>query len=123
MTRYWVVGGDYQSTNFRELAEGAVEERHGPFESYAAARRKWAERAMATVDNATARFRIEEDSSTRFWVVGGTYADAHFEALAPGQREERYGPFRTADEAYAKWRERSLATEEDPLARYRIERV
>jgi hypothetical protein len=123
MTRYWVVGGEYQSTNFRELSPGAAEERHGPFDSYEAARKKWAERAMATVDSATARFRIEEDSSAEYWVVGGSFADARFESLAPGETEERYGPFRSEDQAYAKWRERSMATEEDPLARYRIERV
>lgn len=123
MTKYWVVGGEYQTTNFRELAEGATEERHGPYDSYEAARKKWAERAMATVDSATARFRIEEDSSTEYWVVGGTFADGLFEELAPGARKERYGPFRSEDEAYAKWRERSIATEEDPLAMYRIERV
>lgn len=123
MTKYWVVGGEYQSTNFRELSDDAREERFGPFDTYEAARKKWAERAMATVDNATARYRIEEDSSTEYWVVGGTFADARFDKLAPGTEEERYGPFKSEDAAHAKWWERAMATEEDPLAMYRIERV
>lgn len=123
MTKYWVVGGDYRSTKFRELSDGATEERHGPFDTYDAARKKWAERAMATVDNATARFRIEQDSSSEYWVVGGTFADARFQELAPGAQEERYGPFKSEDEAHAKWWERSMATEEDPLVMFRIERV
>ncbi len=123
MTKYWVVGGEYRSTKFRDLAEGASEERHGPFDDYEAARKKWAERAMATVDSATSRFHIEQDSSTEYWVVGGVYADGRFEALAPGATEERHGPFASPEAAHAKWRERSMATEEDPLAMFRIERV
>ena len=37
-----------------------------------------------------------------YWVVGGEYADARFERLAPGTREERQGPFATYDDAYVK---------------------
>ena len=76
-----------------------------------------------SVDIATARFRIEEDASTEYGVVGGSYADSRFDTLAEGAEGERYGPFASEDEAYAKWRERAMATEDDPLAQYRIERV
>ena len=34
------------------------EERHGPYATYQAAHKKWAERAWATVDDAHSRFRI-----------------------------------------------------------------
>ncbi len=71
MARYWVVGGEYETTNFRVIRDGGVEERVGPFDSREAARVKWAEMAMKTVDQAHVRYRIEEEASTRFWVVGG----------------------------------------------------
>ena len=56
----------------------------------------------------------------RYWVVGGEYADARFEALAAGAREERYGPFATYDEAYVNWLVRARATIDDALVRFRI---
>jgi hypothetical protein len=31
MERYWVVGGEYETTDFRKIAGGKREERHGPF--------------------------------------------------------------------------------------------
>ena len=55
-----------------------------------------------------------------YWVVGGEYADARFERLAPGAREERPGPFATYDEAYVKWQERARATVDDALVWFRI---
>ncbi len=57
---HWVIGGVYSGTDFHEIADGGVEERYGPFEAYEAAQEKWRERAMATVDDAYARFRIEK---------------------------------------------------------------
>jgi hypothetical protein len=56
----------------------------------------------------------------RFWVVGGEYADARFERLAPGAREERHGPFASYDEAHAVWQARARATIDDALIRFRI---
>jgi hypothetical protein len=56
----------------------------------------------------------------RFWVVGGEYADASFERLATGAREERHGPFMSYDEAYATWQARARATIDDALVRFRI---
>ena len=54
---FWVIGGSFKDTSFREWA--GVPERHGPFETYAEAEAKWQERAWATVDDATAQYRIE----------------------------------------------------------------
>jgi NADPH-dependent curcumin reductase CurA len=56
----------------------------------------------------------------RFWVIGGEYADARFEQLAPGARLERHGPFARYDEAHAVWQARARATIDDALIRFRI---
>lgn len=61
MKRWWVIGGEYESTRFEKIAPGKSEERYGPFETYEAAHKKWAERAWATVDDAHSRFRIVEE--------------------------------------------------------------
>jgi hypothetical protein len=58
---YWVVGGEYTDTHFRELAPGRSEERHGPFATYEEAHKVWAARAWATVDDALARFHIVKE--------------------------------------------------------------
>jgi hypothetical protein len=57
---YWVIGGEYRDGSFAELAPGAQLERIGPFASYDEAKKAWAARAWATVDNALMRFRIVE---------------------------------------------------------------
>ncbi len=56
----------------------------------------------------------------RYWVVGGEYADARFDRLAPGTGEERHGPFASYDEAFVVWRARARATIDDALVRFRI---
>jgi hypothetical protein len=63
--RYWVVGGDYTDTSFRELSPGAREERLGPFGDYAEAHKVWSARSRASIDFATVRYRIiaEEDQA------------------------------------------------------------
>lgn len=55
-----------------------------------------------------------------YWVIGGEYTDLSFTTLAPGAREERYGPFATYDEAYRRWQERARATIDDAMVRFRI---
>jgi hypothetical protein len=57
--RYWVVGGRYADTSF-ETPVGGAEAWHGPFESYEAAKTEWARLAWQTVDDALARWRIEQ---------------------------------------------------------------
>lgn len=59
--RYYVVGGDYIDTHFRQLAPGATEERIGPYESYEQAHAAWQSKAWSTVDACTKRYRIVEE--------------------------------------------------------------
>ncbi len=54
---YWVMGGTYAGGGFDKF-EGAPE-RYGPYTNYEAAKSKWSELAWQTVDDATARYRIE----------------------------------------------------------------
>ncbi len=64
MARYWIVGGDYQSIVFSEMAEVNEEKRIGPFESYGAARaarKEWARLSGSGVDNAHWRYFIRKD--------------------------------------------------------------
>lgn len=56
---FWVVGGIYTDTSFKAIAGGGEETRIGPFASYEDAKAEWQARAMATVDDAYARFRID----------------------------------------------------------------
>lgn len=58
-TEFWVVGGSYKDTGFHTTADGRPEERIGPFNSLEAAKTVWRAKAMATVDDAMARYRIE----------------------------------------------------------------
>jgi hypothetical protein len=53
---YYVVGGEYRDTTFRELIKPAPVT--GPFESYVQAYEAWRARARETVDQAYARFQI-----------------------------------------------------------------
>jgi hypothetical protein len=55
-----------------------------------------------------------------FWVVGGEFADARFEALAPGRTMERLGPFASYEEARKIWKARTMATIDNALVRYRV---
>jgi hypothetical protein len=57
---------------------------------------------------------------TRYWVVGGEYADLNFTTLAPGASEERLGPFATYHDAYQCWQARARATIDDAMVRFRI---
>jgi hypothetical protein len=121
---YWVVGGEYQSTRFQHIVEGKEEERHGPFATADKAREKWAALAMATVDNAHVRYRIEkEDAAQEYWVVGGRYTGTDFKDIRDGHEKERYGPFKTEEAAVKKWREKAWETVDDAFAAYRVERV
>ena len=62
--RYWVVGGAYTDTSFREPAGGA-EQWFGPFDSCDAAKTHWARLAWASVDDAHCRYRIEKLSDDK----------------------------------------------------------
>ena len=127
MARYWVIGGEYQSTKFEKLAPGKQEVREGPFEDYEVAKKVWQRLAWETVDNALAHFHIEqvrlqlpgEVSETQYWVIGGSFGDLDFDNWEDST--ESYGPFETYDEAEAKWQEMAWKTVDDASARYRIE--
>lgn len=121
--RYWVVGGEYRDSQFRDLVPGKSLERHGPFASRGEARAKWAALAMATVDNAQARYHIEKEEHAEYWVVGGRYADASFTRMAHGGAEEQIGPFGSEAEAIDLWRKKAWETVDDALAQYRVERA
>ena len=58
MAGYWIVGGEYRSTDFAEMAEGHEERRIGPFETYGAARKEWARLSSTGVDNGRLRYFI-----------------------------------------------------------------
>ncbi len=67
MACYWVFGGEYESTDFTEMAEGRVEERYGPFENYAADKEEWARLSSAGVGNGHLRYfiRKQEEGTPR----------------------------------------------------------
>ncbi|GAB4190950.1 MAG: hypothetical protein OHK0024_31350 [Thalassobaculales bacterium] len=55
--QYWVVGGEYRDTDFRELSAGRPEA-HGPFGDYEQALAVWRERAESTRSCAYHRYTI-----------------------------------------------------------------
>ena len=58
-TAFWVVGASYRDTHFAETLDGKPETRLGPFIRYDDAKAVWRAKAMETVDDALARWRIE----------------------------------------------------------------
>jgi hypothetical protein len=121
MARFWVIGGEYASTRFDQPASPGAEQRHGPFATYDDAKAEWARLSWANVDNAHARYRIEEESpASQWWVVGGRYATTEFRVAADGQ-EQWHGPFHTRAAAMDEWRRLAWATVDDALTRYRLE--
>lgn len=61
MARYWIVGCEYDSTDFVDMADGHEEERIGPFETYGAARKEWVRLSWCGVDNAHLRYFIRKE--------------------------------------------------------------
>ena len=87
MRQFWVVGGEYESTAFRNLAEGTTEVREGPFDDYDKALKEWQRLAWETVDDCNAHFHIEEENvdfgaAGAYWVIGGTFKDTSFKEWA-----------------------------------------
>jgi hypothetical protein len=120
---YWVVGGEYTDTSFTKIAGNGEEQRVGPFASYDEARRQWAARSMASVDNALVRYRIDRRGATQYWVVGGEYTDTSFRRIVEGAAEKRVGPFTSYDEARKQWAAHSMAAVDNALVRYRIDQM
>jgi len=61
MTTFWVIGGEYASTDCNKIAPGKSEQRFGPYASYEDALGKWSELAWQSVDSCNIRFRIVSD--------------------------------------------------------------
>tara|TARA_R110000824_G_C15051390_1_gene661473 strand:- start:171 stop:623 length:453 start_codon:yes stop_codon:yes gene_type:complete len=57
---YWVVGGEYETTEF-ETPVGGEEERHGPYKTFEDAEKAWSKLAWQHVDNCNCRYRVVED--------------------------------------------------------------
>jgi hypothetical protein len=55
--QYWVVGGEYRDTSFRELCEGCAQA-VGPFADYDQALRVWRERSVASRPQPHVRYTI-----------------------------------------------------------------
>ena len=126
MRQFWVVGGVYESTAFKNLAEGTEEVREGPFDDYDKALKEWQRLAWETVDDCNAHFHIEEENvdvgaAGAFWVIGGMFKDTSFKEWSGVP--ERYGPYGTYAEVEAKWQEMAWSTVDDATAQYRIETV
>lgn len=60
--RYWVIGGEYESTAFDKLVDG-TEQILGPYGDRADARRAWEDIAVSTRSICTARFTIVREGS------------------------------------------------------------
>jgi len=61
-TQYWVVGGEYRDTSFRELCEGPAEA-HGPFADYESALKIWREHAVESRPHALVRYIITANAA------------------------------------------------------------
>jgi hypothetical protein len=59
LEEYWVVGGEYESTDF-EKPVGGSEERHGPFATFSDAEKAWSKLAWQHVDDCNFRYRVVE---------------------------------------------------------------
>jgi hypothetical protein len=116
---FWVIGGEYADTSFGILANGAEEERFGPF-TESGAHECWRALTGKTVDNAMVRYFVRNESTTGgkdFYVVGGEYSGTDFKAMAEGKSLETHGPFEKA-EAMIFWRGITSQTVDSALHRY-----
>jgi hypothetical protein len=57
---YWIIGGEYASTAFDRLAEGATEERHCPYGTLDDAMRQWRRLSFRRIDECQVRYHIVE---------------------------------------------------------------
>src|ERR671924_123835 len=124
MKRYWVIGGSYADTKFDRMQDGGPEQKFGPFKTYEEAKAEWQSRAWSTVDNACARYRIEQETGdTWYWVVGAPSANTGLKNPADGGGEEWHGPFQTYEDAKIEWSRLAWSTVDDAMCRYRIEKL
>ncbi len=57
-----------------------------------------------------------------FWVIGGEYTDTTFTKLMSHRKKKKYGPFRSYDQAFVVWSEKSWKAFDDCFVRYEIVR-
>ena len=127
MSEFYVIGGEYKTTEFKQLTTNASAVCEGPFDSYEAAVKCWQSHAWASVDNALAHFHIEERQAglpdnvdeTQFWVIGGSFDTLDFDNWSDAT--DIFGPYLTYQEAEKKWQQLAWSTVDDATARYRIE--
>lgn len=62
MAKYWVVGGEYMTTDFKTIKPGSEQVREGPFTAYEDAYRKWQDLSWRAVDSCNTRFHIEVEN-------------------------------------------------------------
>lgn len=122
--RFYVIGGEYADTSFREPYPGTKLETYGPFATEREAKVRWRELTGQSIDNAMVRYFISADEKvgekkSSYWVVGGEYADSSFTRLASGKELEVYGPFEQG-EALGFWRALASKSIDDALMRYDI---
>jgi len=55
---YWVVGGSYKDTTFKELQDNERLEKYGPFNSYTDAKNEWNRLSWQNVDSCNTRYII-----------------------------------------------------------------
>lgn len=58
--RYWVVGGEYTGTDFKQIVGGGDEDWFGPYATMEEAVAEWQRESWLHVDNCNARYRIVE---------------------------------------------------------------
>lgn len=119
--KFYVVGGEYADTTFKDLAKGGDPEVYGPFLE-PEAKDFWRSITAKTVDNAMIRYVLKADEELNgdiYWVVGGEYADTTFKNPAKGKSIEAYGPFEKA-EALTFWRTITGKTVDYAMVRYDI---
>jgi hypothetical protein len=75
-------------------------------------------RARQDADQKVAGQKMPES----YWVVGGEYTDTGFVKIAGGAEEKRVGPFHSYAEARRQWAALSMASVDNALVRYRIDR-
>ena len=55
---YWVVGGKYKDTEFKQILKGSKIEKYGPYNSYLEAKKEWDKISWKNVDDCYVRYMI-----------------------------------------------------------------
>ena len=55
---YWVIGGEYEDTSFKNIKSGEKLTKLGPFETYDLAKKEWDKISWEKVDNCNVRYII-----------------------------------------------------------------